>query len=85
MNPLDIPDICYVICQQSEKADLCRLTRVSKDWYSCANPLLWERIPDISHLLALLPAASLPKRVSRGSKTLVRVLDSAPWGVADEI
>ncbi|KAI4520017.1 hypothetical protein K525DRAFT_286561 [Schizophyllum commune Loenen D] len=66
---------------QSEKADLCRLTRVSKDWYSCANPLLWERIPDISHLLALLPAASLPKIVSRGSKTLTlrRALEQDDW------
>ncbi|KAI5895490.1 uncharacterized protein SCHCODRAFT_02665824 [Schizophyllum commune H4-8] len=65
----------------SEEADLCRIARVSKDWLNCANPLIWERIPDIGHLLALLPAASLPKKVRRGSKTLTlsRPLEQDDW------
>ena len=76
ISPLDIPDICTIICQLSRRDDLCRLARVSRDWRDLATPFIWENLPNIFYLLALLPGASLSAEVDL-ERILVRTTSPA--------
>ncbi|TRM67064.1 hypothetical protein BD626DRAFT_484638 [Schizophyllum amplum] len=55
INPLDIPEIGFAICQQCSRRSLCRLALVSKYWHAVSDFLLWESIPGLVCLLSLMP------------------------------
>ncbi|TRM56677.1 hypothetical protein BD626DRAFT_635571 [Schizophyllum amplum] len=49
---------CHLICSHLNAADLCRLSRVSKQWESEASALIWRELPSIAPIASVLQLSS---------------------------
>ncbi|ELU36150.1 hypothetical protein AG1IA_09819 [Rhizoctonia solani AG-1 IA] len=51
---LDIPELVALICESARPVDRARLLRVSKLFFYCTAPFVWEEIRGVTTLLGLI-------------------------------
>ncbi|KAI5884829.1 uncharacterized protein SCHCODRAFT_02753903 [Schizophyllum commune H4-8] len=84
MHPaLNIAELCFMIARTDvlHRADLYCLALVCRHWRDVAEAILWEVLPDLDHLLMLMPPdvwSTTPKRDWHTPRALVPKRDLLP-------
>ncbi|KAG8708026.1 hypothetical protein FRC08_000152 [Ceratobasidium sp. 394] len=57
-----IPELAAIICGRLGQSDCARLMGVSRHFFHCAMPFVWDSVTGLAHLLALLPGVTFERR-----------------------
>ncbi|CAE6422550.1 unnamed protein product [Rhizoctonia solani] len=79
VNPFEIPEILYLICQHVQRSDLARLMTTSGRFFGCALPFVWNSLPENAPLILakLFPFGSfLPTKKLNGKTAKALPLDT---------
>ncbi|KAF8606479.1 hypothetical protein BDV93DRAFT_346676 [Ceratobasidium sp. AG-I] len=58
---LAIPELKYMIANLVTRQDHVYMALVSKTLFNCIIPIIWKEIPNVCHLLSLLPLINVTK------------------------